>query len=87
MKKLMTASAALALMIASASPVLSADECTEEAAQERQEKLMAFMGENPDKAPQVMEIIEGVETEYGGEPNEDQVCEALDKVLERAEAL
>ncbi len=87
MKNLMAASAAFTIMMAMTPPAVAQEVCTEEGAGERQEKLMAFMGENPDKAPQVLEIIKGVETEYGGEPNEDQVCEAIDKVLERAEAL
>ena len=78
----LTSVAATAIVLAIAcAPANAAEDCTEEAAQERQTKLMAFMQENPDKQDQVMAVIAEVEKKYGGEPNEAQTCNAMDDVL------
>jgi len=78
---------ALAALVAAfalpALPVLADDACTEEKAEALSQELFAMLDADPDKAPAVQNAIEEVEAEYGGEPNEAQVCDALQKVIDK----
>lgn len=59
-----------------------AQDCTEEAAEEKSQELFEIVQADPSKAEDLEAAILQVEEEYGGEPDESEVCEALQKVID-----
>ena len=83
MKRIAAAATLLTLL---ALPVHADEACTEERAEALTEELLTMLNEDPDAAQRIDSHMEAVEQEYGGEPPEDKVCEALQKVIDRAKA-
>ena len=75
--------AAALILTAFALPAHAAEECTEADAEKLSEEVIAFIQKNPDSAQKIEGIMAEIEKEYGGEPSQEQVCEALDKLLKR----
>lgn len=55
--------------------------CTDKKLREQQSQLRAFVNRHPDQQQGVIATIAEVESEYGGEPSPEKMCEAMDKVL------
>lgn len=75
--------AAVALIAAFTVPALAAEECTEEKAEALSNELFKTIEDNPGLAEKLEHHIAEVEKEYGGEPSEEQTCEALRKLMAR----
>ncbi len=75
--------AAALILTVFAFPAYAANECTEADAEKLSQKVIAFIEENPGSAQKIEGIMSEIEKEYGGEPSEEQVCDALGKLLER----
>ena len=82
MKKILFA----AVVAAFAMPAMAAEECTEAKAEELSQKLFAMIDADESKASSVERHMDEIEKEYGGEPSEAQVCEALQKLIDRVKA-
>lgn len=80
MRLIFFAVGALALAI---SPVGSAfgKACTDAVIEEQELQIEKFVEDHPDRLQGVVATIAEVESEYGGEPPREKMCEALDKVL------
>ncbi|MEM6662540.1 MAG: hypothetical protein AAF666_10235 [Pseudomonadota bacterium] len=87
MNNLRLARAWAAIFLCAAASSAGAQACTEDQAAAKQEELISYLDKRQEKAPMVLEIIEEVETDYGGEPKGDDVCGALEKVLARIREL
>ena len=81
MKRLAIAAA----MVTFAFPVL-ADTCNDEKAEALSQEVFVLIDKDASKADQIEGYMDEIEKEYGGEPSEAQVCEALQKLIDRIKA-
>ncbi len=64
----------------------SAEECSPKLLQEKTGALLIYLQDHPKKASKMPIYKAEVEAEYGGKPNEAQLCDALDKIIARLKA-
>lgn len=64
----------------------NARDCTNELVQEKTGALFTYVQDHPEKAVKMERYKAEIEAEYGGKPNEAELCEALDKIRTRLEA-
>jgi hypothetical protein len=82
-RKLMTAAAALLfVLLASAAPASAAQDCTPDRIDTLTQELMDMLTDNPSAGDHLDAELARVEQEYGGEPSDEQACEAFEKVIE-----
>lgn len=74
-------------MMMNAGAAFAAEKCTDAMLEERQEALVAYLKDNPEKAEKMQDAVKTVEAKYGGEPPRDQQCKAMDELMEEVKKL
>ncbi len=82
MKKLILVACVAAFSV----PALAADECTEERAKALSDQIFGMIDKDPSLGEKLDGYVAEVEKDYGGEPSEAQICEALEKLVKLVEA-
>ncbi|MEP3245949.1 MAG: hypothetical protein ABJN40_04025 [Sneathiella sp.] len=63
-----------------------AEQCSPELLQEKTGAIFIYLQDHPEKASKMSIYKAEVEAEYEGKPSNNQLCEALDKIMARLEA-